>query len=125
RVRYLAEIVENNRKHNTWVMEQAALAERCYVLAAAKDALPESAGAARTALQEQHDLAKQQLAPECRAALDNWDQACSNLAAEHSVFHVRKREVKIENYTVSLSGIKVPKVAMPRYQSHGDRLRWL
>src|SRR5690606_25535500 len=59
RVRYLAEIVENNRKHNTWVMEQAALAERCYVLAAAKDALPESAGAARTALQEQHDLAKQ------------------------------------------------------------------
>ena len=125
RVRYLAEIVENNRKHNDWVKEQSALAERCYVLNAAKDALPDDAEVAREALQQQHDQIQKQLAPECRDALDNWDQACAQLRAEHSVFHVRKREVKIQNYTTSLSGIKVPKVAMPRYQSHGDRLRWL
>ena len=125
RVRYLAEIVENNRKYNSWVREQSTIAERCYVLAAAKSALPESAEAARTALQEQYDLIHKQLAPECQQALSNWDQTCNNLTAEHSVFHVRKREVKIENYTISLSGLKVPKVAMPRYQSHGDRLRWI
>ena len=29
RVRYLAEIVENNRKYSAWVEEQSALAERC------------------------------------------------------------------------------------------------
>ncbi|MFT4511777.1 MAG: methylmalonyl-CoA mutase [Planctomycetota bacterium] len=125
RVRYLAEIVETNRKYNTWAKEQSALAERCYVLAAAQDALPEDAEVARKALQEQYDKLSQQLAPECRDALNNWDQTCDNLTAEHSVFHVRKREVKIQNHTTSLSGIKVPKVAMPRYQSHGDRLRWL
>ncbi len=125
RVRYLAEIVENNRKYNTWVREQSALAERCYVLAAAKDALPEDAEVARKALQDQHDKIAHELAPECRDALNNWDQTCDKLTAEYSVFHVRKREIKIQNHTTSLSGIKVPKVAMPRYQSHGDRLRWL
>jgi len=125
RVRYLAEIVENNRKHNAWIKEQSALAERLYVLNAAKEALPEDAESARAALQDQHDKIAGQLDPECRDALDNWDQTCANLTAEHSVFHVRKREIKIQNHTTSLSGIKVPKVAMPRYQSHGDRLRWL
>lgn len=125
RVRYLAEIVENNRKYNAWVEEQSALAERCYVLDAAQQALPDSAKEARAALQEQCALVTQQLAPECKMALDQWDQTCAALTAEHSVFEVRKREVKIQNYTVSLSGIKVPKVAMPGYQSHGDRLRWL
>jgi methylmalonyl-CoA mutase len=125
RVRYLAEIVENNRKHNAWVKEQSALAERCYVLSAAKDALPGDAEVARAALQEQHDKIAGQLAQECRDALNNWDQTCANITADYSVFHVRKREIKIQNHTTSLSGIKMPKIAMPRYQSHGDRLRWL
>ena len=42
RVRYLAEIVENNRRYNNWVLEQSAIAERCYVLEEAAKALPES-----------------------------------------------------------------------------------
>lgn len=125
RVRYLAEIVENNRKHNAWVKEQSTLAERCYVLQAAMQDLPDTAGDAKQALQTQLDQVEAKLAPECRDALANWDQRCEELAAEHSVFHVRKREVKVANHTMSLSGLKVPKVAMPRYQSWGDRLRWL
>jgi len=125
RVRYLAEIVENNRRYNDWVREQAAIAERCYVLDAAREQLPADAADARGALQQQADDARAQLAPECREMLDSWDETCANLAAEHSVFHVRKREVKVENHTTSLSGLRIPKVATPRYQSHGDRLRWL
>ena len=125
RVRYLAEIVENNRDYNNWVREQAALAERAYVLSAARNELPDSADAAKDAIDTQLAAIEQQLDPACREALTNWDEQCNNLRADHSVFHVRKREVKIENHTTSLSGIKVPKVSMPRYQSHGDRLRWI
>jgi len=125
RIRYLSEIAETNREYDQWAREQSTSAERAYVIDAAMRALPESATAARQALAEQLQAAQQELAPECRDALDNWDKDCAQLRDEHSVFHVRKREVKVENYTVSLSGIKVAKVCMPQYQSHGDRLRWL
>ena len=125
RVRYLSEIVEVNREYNEWARQQSALAERAYVIGAARNDLPDDCAEAKSALAEQLQAIQEQLDPSCREALDNWEQDCENLRNEHSVFHVRKREVKIENYTISLSGIKVAKVAMPRYQSHGDRLRWI
>jgi methylmalonyl-CoA mutase len=125
RVRYLAEIVEANRKYNRWAVEQSDLAERCYVLASAQAALPATAVAAREALAQEHDAAERALAPECRALLRDWDPMVASLTAEHFEFRVRERTVKIENHTRSLSGLAIPKVAPPRYRSHGDRLRWL
>ncbi|MCB9876713.1 MAG: methylmalonyl-CoA mutase family protein [Planctomycetes bacterium] len=128
RVRYLAEIVEHNRRYSAWAREQAALAERVHVLELALQELPtdaDGAGAARGALQQHLDALQQKLAPECREALDGWDACVGELAAEHSTFQVRGRAVKVDNHTTSLSGLRVPKVAMPRYRSHGDRLRWL
>ncbi len=125
RVRYLAEIVESNRRYNAWAKEQAAIAERVYVLEKAASQLPDGADAARQALVEQLADAQRQLAPECQELLANWDRDCEALRAEHSVFQVRKREVQVENHTTSLAGLRVPKVATPRYSSYGDRLRWL
>ena len=125
RVRYLAEIVESNRRYNAWALEQAAVAERCYVLEKAAAELPEDAADARQALLEQLADVQRGLAPECQELLAGWDQRCAQLEAEHSVFRVRDREVKVENHTTSLAGLRLPKVALPRYRSYGDRLRWL
>ncbi len=125
RVRYLAEIVENTRRYDQWVGEQSALAERCYVLSAALAALPTAAAAARAALERERDAAQQALAPECRELLDRWDGLVASLTAEHFEFRVRERTVKVANHTQTLSGLSIPKVALPRYRSHGDRLRWL
>ncbi|HEB52917.1 MAG TPA: methylmalonyl-CoA mutase [bacterium] len=123
RVRYLAEIVENNRRYDTWACEQSALAERCHVLLKAAEELDDEA--AKAALMAQHAQLEQQLAPECRQMLADWERRSRELAAEHSVFQVRGREIQVENHTTSLSGLSVPKVALPRYRSDGDRLRWL
>ncbi|MFK7741108.1 MAG: methylmalonyl-CoA mutase family protein [Planctomycetota bacterium] len=138
RTRYLAEIVEHNRRYDAWSAEQAAIAERCYVLEKARDELASGSSdassdtspggandAAIAVIATQLEAAREALAPECRALLDSFDQTCETLAGEHSVFKVRKREIKVENQTTSLSGLRIPKVAMPRYRSYGDRLRWL
>ena len=122
RVRYLAEIVERNREYNQWARAQSAIAERCYVLEKAANELPLDA---RGPVLEQLERVQKELAPECRALLDAWDADCERLDAEHSVFRVRDREIKVENHTTSLSGLRIPKVAMPRWQSYGERLRWL
>ena len=125
RVRHLAEIVESNRRYNRWAQEQGELAERCYVLGAAAAALPESANVARAALQHELAQTRERLAPECRKLLDGWEDLQSTLTSEHFVFRVRDREVKIENYSQSLAGLRIPKVSLPKYRSLGDRLRWL
>ncbi len=125
RVRYLAEIVESNRRYNRWAAEQADLAEQCYVLDGAQRALPADASVARAALQQQHANAWQQLAPPCREALTRWDELTRTFTAEHFVFRVRDREVRVQNHTRSLAGLSIPKVALPRYRAWGDRLRWL
>ena len=125
RVRYLAEIVENNRRQNDWARQQSELAERLYVLESALAALPADATAAREALAQQCSAAERALAPECLQLLRGWNELVESLTAEHFEFRVRDRVVKVENHTRSLSGLAIPKVALPRFRSHGDRLRWL
>ena len=66
-----------------------------YVLEKAASQLPDDAEATKQALVEQLADAQRQLAPECQELLANWDRDCEALRAEHSVFQVRKREVKV------------------------------
>ena len=49
----------------------------------------------------------------------------STFTGEHFVFRVRDRDVKVQNHTRSLSGLQIPKVSLPKFRSHGERLRWL
>ncbi|MBL8755914.1 MAG: methylmalonyl-CoA mutase family protein [Planctomycetes bacterium] len=124
RVRYLAEIVENNRRYNRWADEQSVLAERCYVLDGAKDALPTDS-LARTVVEQELAAAWQRLAPECAKALAGWDALQQSFTGEHFVFRVRDKDVKVQNHTRSLAGLQIPKVALPKHRSFGERLRWL
>jgi methylmalonyl-CoA mutase len=123
RGRYLAEIVDTNRAYATWADAQAEVAERLYRLEGAVEELPQ--GPAQDAARTQTESVRQQLAPESRQALSEWDDLVAGYSAEHTAFQVRDREVRVANYTISLSGLRIPKVALPRYRSHGDRLRWL
>ena len=41
------------------------------------------------------------------------------------IYHVRGREIRVPLSQETLSHTRVPKVALPRYRSWGDRLRWL
>jgi len=125
RTRYLAEIVEQNRRYNRWAEEQSQIAETCYVLHAAAAALPPGAVAARAALDQELAAARLRLDPECQRLLDGFDELARGFASEHFVFRVRDRELRIKNHTRSLSGIAIPKVSLPKFRSHGDRLRWL
>ena len=125
RIRYLADIVDANHRYNRWADEQSDVAERCYVLQAAIAALPADATVAREALQRELARAEERLAPECKKLLAGWAELQQSLTGEHFVFRVRDREVKVENHTISLSGLRLPKVALPKHRSHGDRLRWL
>jgi methylmalonyl-CoA mutase len=117
RTRYLAEVVETIRHYDQDAAEQAEIAESLYRLEGAAEAGAEVADLVRE-IEERLDA-------ENRRALERWEGMIAEYSGTEFVYHVRGREIRVPLHEETLSHTRVPKVAMPRYRSWGDRLRWL
>jgi methylmalonyl-CoA mutase len=117
RSRYLAEIVEEIRRYDEWATAQSETAEQIYRLEGAASTGADVAEAVATA--------RDAIDPENLRALERWEAMVAEYAGDEFVYHVRGQEIKVPLHTETLSHTRVPKVAMPRYRSWGDRLEWL
>jgi len=127
RVRYLAEIADANRAYRRFVDEQVQAARQLFQIegaGAAARALGDG-GAAEAALAGARAQAERRLAAPCRDLLTEWDDLVASYGTPEHVFAVRGHEVRVAQQTRSLSGLEVPKVALPRFVDWGERLRWL
>ncbi len=127
RVRYLSEISETVRNYNKWTLEQAAIASRLYGLQIAIDELNRGDQSQTVLTNELKKLQKEiqkSLAPESRKLLDTWQHRLKELKKDTYTYHVRGKEVKVQTYTESMSHLRIPKIAMPKYNDLGDILRW-
>ncbi len=115
RTRYLAEIIEEIARYDLWVDEQAEAAETWYRLEAARDQL--GTGVV--------DESAEAVDPENRKALERWEGRLAEYSGEQFIYHVRGKEIRVPLHHETLSHTRVPKVALPRYRSWGDRLRWM
>ena len=122
RSRYLAEIAEDLRRYDAWVEDQASTADEWYRLEGAAALLEGSSHdeVANLALE-----AAGRLDAANRQALDGWDELLNRYSGEDYGYSVRGREIKVPIVHKTLSHTKVRKVATPRFQGWGDRLRWL
>ncbi|MGQ0655317.1 MAG: fused isobutyryl-CoA mutase/GTPase IcmF [Betaproteobacteria bacterium] len=120
RQRYLAEIAETVRGYHARSAEQAAIARERQQLLAAKRMLGESLPQLDRLIGEK-DAA---LDARSKALLDTWPQTVQAYSGDEQVVRVREREIRTRLNTTSLSGSKVPKVALPRYADQGELLRW-
>jgi methylmalonyl-CoA mutase len=124
RVRYLAEIVESNRRYNQWAIEQSDLAERL-LRAAAKRPTPcrPAATAAREApAAVRRTPIEAKLAPECRELLQDWDDLVAELH-RRALRVPRARQATSRSRTTRTLAVRacnIPKVALPRFRSLGD-----
>ena len=55
----------------------------------------------------------------------DWENVVQKYTNEVYTFKVRDKEIKIDTHTESLSHLKIPKVALPKYKAWGDLLKWL
>jgi methylmalonyl-CoA mutase len=120
RVRYLAEIAEKGRSINEEVERLAGLAARAQSLHGALEEVGESAE-----LRAAYEKALAELGPEAVELLERWDERIAAISADEYSYTVRGREITGSNYRESLSGQRVPKIAPPRFDGWGDRLRFL
>ncbi|MEZ4984908.1 MAG: methylmalonyl-CoA mutase family protein [Saprospiraceae bacterium] len=119
RVRYLSEITETVRSYNRETTEQETVARQLFALHHTQDIL----GAIEAISAKIQELT-QQLTLENKATLDGWEKKKAAYAAPEFVYAVRGKEIRVANYTRSLSHNDIPKVVLPRFQDWGEILRW-
>jgi methylmalonyl-CoA mutase len=150
RTRYLSEIRENNERYDLWTAKQARVSDQLYGLFRSISALSgkdinepaeletlrmagssgKNAGAEsdRKSLIEglftEFDRMKMELDPKVWSMLMLWSGEERRYKDDNYTYLVRGKEVKVPNYTESLSHLRIPKVALPKFRSWGDRVRW-
>jgi methylmalonyl-CoA mutase cobalamin-binding domain/chain len=130
RNRYLAEIVESSQAYQQWVNEQCKIAQQLYqvngvleLLESSKDKNVETQNIA--SLQDIQKHLEAQLHPECKNLLKQWPETIKQYTSENFIYKVRDKEIKQPLYYTSLSQLRIPKIALPKYEAWGDILRWL
>ncbi|KQT31125.1 cobalamin-binding protein [Chryseobacterium sp. Leaf405] len=118
RVRYLSEIVENNRIYDANVEKQAELARKMYHIEGVKNFL------SNETLDAEYQKAEKELQQENIDFLQNWDSTKEAFKAEFYSYFVRGKEIKVETSTESLSHLRIPKIALPKYTDWGDLIKW-
>ena len=124
RVRYLAEIAEAVRGYRRRTEEQAGHARRRQQLAAVRDLLA-ARGQPSADLDDLSGEAAAALDERSRDLLAGWPATVREYAADQLVTRVRDRELRTPLWSESLSGTRIPRVALPRLGDDGDLLRYL
>jgi len=78
----------------------------------------------RTELEDVGKKLEAQLLPEVRALIESWEKRKTAYESAEFVYKVRGKEIRVENYTQSLSHTRVPKIAVPRFKDWGEIVRW-
>jgi methylmalonyl-CoA mutase len=142
RRRYLAEIAETVRGHRARNDAAAERADDAWALARALHSLGEAPPAALArfpaaaladgaaapevlALRRRYDAALGALDPSLREALAAWPATRARYQADAQEYAVRERAIRVDNHVETLSGTRLPRVALPRAESWGALARYL
>jgi len=123
RVRYLSEITETIHSYDKEVEEQSAVARKLYGVNSTIELIKGTE--AEAALEKVKAALEQDLSREHKELLENWENKKEAYQQDEFVYKVRDKEIKIENYTKSLSQNKIPKVVLPKYKDWGEILKWV
>lgn len=118
---YLAEIVSTIRKYKTRVKELSVKASQLGSLEKIKNDLElsdEKMNSLKSKYSEGFTVEEMQ-------SLNTWDQLQKMYAQDELIFKVRDKEIRQKLVTVSLSGTKIRKVVLPKFQDYGDRFKFL
>ncbi|TXC85866.1 methylmalonyl-CoA mutase family protein [Metabacillus litoralis] len=124
---YLREISETVRNYHKLSEDQAEIATKLFQVKGTIQAIAdqddnEDAMKTLVALKEQLEG---KLTADSRALLINWNDLKEKYSADAFTTVIRNKEIVTKLKTISLSGLMIPKVALPKYKNEGDILAWL
>ena len=125
RVRYLSEISESNRAYDQLVREQSGIASKLYRLEGAKEILKNKGSKELLEIIEgQINFYTEQLTPVAKKLITNWQEKQKAYSQDFYEYNVRDKVIRQPMTSKSLSGTRIPKVVLPKFNDWGDILRW-
>lgn len=122
RVRYLSEISDSIRNYKQRIREQASLVRELDHLKTAKKILaPKVAPDLEAEIQQREE----KILPESQKAFELWDFFQKNYSGDVFEYQVRGKTFTVKLTTTSLSGTKIPKIALPDFKERADILTFM
>lgn len=120
RVNYLQEISDTVRDYHLHSKQLAEQARQFQALKRSLEVLPDNEELKKE-VQEREECADR----ETVTLLSQYEKDQQEYRQDKLKYQVRNREFEVELVTESLSGTKIPKVALPRYSDAGDQLMFM
>ncbi|MCM3456388.1 methylmalonyl-CoA mutase family protein [Heyndrickxia oleronia] len=124
---YLREISETVRNYHKNAEKQVQLARKLFQLEGAIQAVTDKKANEEVlnSLQTIKDEIYENLTNESKRIIQTWEQTKEKYTSKQFVTKIRDKEIITELTTKSLSGLDIPKVALPKYEDYGEILRWV
>ncbi|KMJ59215.1 methylmalonyl-CoA mutase [Bacillus sp. LL01] len=121
---YLREISETVRNYHKMAAEQVEIARKLFQLDGAMEAAGgnEELVAALAGLRREYE---EKLTSESSKILAGWEEKKEKYSGDQFVTIIRDKEIITKLTTKSLSGLKIPKVVLPKYVDYGEILKWV
>jgi methylmalonyl-CoA mutase len=123
RVRYLSEITDTVRGYHAESERLVEAARRVQRLDVVRRELAE-AGEATDGVGALLERAHEELPHEVADQIEGWPAVVESYAGDEQVVTVRDKQIHTKLTRESLSGNKIPRVALPRYADHGELVRF-
>ncbi|PKL86106.1 MAG: methylmalonyl-CoA mutase [Ignavibacteriae bacterium HGW-Ignavibacteriae-1] len=113
KISYLSEIAESIAQYKIQVTRQSGIAEKAYAYKIAYENTNDSD--LRNRLIAEYEIFYDELTEESKKYINNWAKVTENYSQDEIKYLVQGKEFSINSFTKSLSGSKIPKVALPKF----------
>jgi len=127
REQYLFEIANTVRDYHKFAMQQEDLSRKLFQLNGTKEILQDKYGASHQSVlsieQEIKEL-EALLHHDTKEKLEEWPKLKEDYAKEELIVKIRDKELINKLTFTTLSGTRLPKIALPKYQDWGEIIKW-
>ncbi|WP_335871444.1 fused isobutyryl-CoA mutase/GTPase IcmF [Bacillus sp. 2205SS5-2] len=124
---YLREIADTVKHYHQRSEEQVDYARQLFQLEGTEALLKNKDQKSELviSLQALKEEIEGKLSLQSKKILDSWEETFHRYQQDEFVTKIRDKEIITELKTKSLSGLSIPKVALPKYKDKGEILRWV
>lgn len=113
KISYLSEIAESISQYKILVARQSGIAEKAYAYKIAYESTNDND--LRNRLITEYEIFYDELSEESKKYINNWSKVIENYSQDEIKYSVQGKELTINSFSKSLSGSKIPKVALPKF----------
>ncbi len=129
RVRYLSEISDTVRRYHGETAGQAEAVRILWHLRESGRIMADNQrkddGEIAARIAAEAGRREERVMPETKRLLREWEDLQKLYRRDELVYHVRGKEIRVPLFSESLSGQRIPKVALPDFADPAEQYRWI